>query len=82
MNPRFSLLIAVSSLVAVGCNEYGIVEDPNNVDVLDNDLSPNIEVQPTEVTFGQVNANSESSQVINILNRGRRPSHPPHRPRR
>ena len=70
MNPRFSLLIAVSSLVAVGCNEYGIVEDPNNVDVLDNDLSPNIEVQPTEVTFGQVNANSESSQVINILNTG------------
>ena len=48
------LLLALSPLV--GCNEYGIVEDPDNIGTIKDGLEPDILVTPISVDFGRIEA--------------------------
>jgi hypothetical protein len=67
MNARLALILVP---FAISCTEYGIAEDPKNVDVINNSAEPDIDVQPTDLAFGQVDAGTESAQVVNVLNTG------------
>ena len=70
MTARFTLSTLILFPLVAACTEYGITEDPKNVDVINNNSEPDIDVQPTELAFGQVDAGSESAEVVNILNTG------------
>ena len=79
MNPRFPLVLLGLGIVSlVGCNEYKLVEDPDNIDVLDDSLYPDIAVDPTSIVFGQVSAGGRSPRWSISSTRGRRSSHPGH----
>jgi len=68
---KITPLLAISiGLFTVGCNEYGIVEDPNNVGPIDGALAPDIAVDPIQIAFGQINAGLESTEVVNVFNYG------------
>lgn len=71
MNPRTHLVLAGIGLIGlVGCNEYGIVEDPDNIGVIDDNLVPDIEVDPASIAFGQVEAGLSVTEVVNVYNNG------------
>ena len=62
------LLLALSPLVA--CNEYGIVEDPDNIGAIKDGLEPDILVTPISVDFGRIDAENYVTEVISVQNVG------------
>ena len=62
------LLLALSPLV--GCNEYGIVEDPDNIGAIKDGLEPDILVTPISVDFGRVDATNSVTEVVSVQNVG------------
>ena len=62
------LLLALSPLI--GCNEYGIVEDPDNIGTIKDDLEPDILVTPISVDFGRIEAEKSVTEVISVQNVG------------
>ena len=62
------LLLALSPFVA--CNEYGIIEDPDNIGTIKEGLEPDILVTPMSVDFGRMNAENSATEVISVQNVG------------
>ena len=62
------LLLALSPLVA--CNEYGIVEDPDNIGTIKDGLEPDVLVTPASVDFGRIDAENSVTEVISVQNVG------------
>ena len=62
------LLLALSPFVA--CNEYGIVEDPDNIGTIKDGLEPDILVTPISVNFGRIDAENSVTEVISVQNVG------------
>jgi hypothetical protein len=76
---RFTLLLAASSVFALACNEYELVEDKDAQDDLDEGTVPDIEVTPMTIDFGDIYAYDsaagapppdESTEVVTITNVG------------
>jgi len=62
------LLLALSPLAA--CNEYGIVEDPDNIGTIKDGLEPDILVTPASVDFGRIDAENSVTEIISVQNVG------------
>ena len=62
------LLLALSPFVA--CNEYGIIEDPDNIGTIKEGLEPDILVTPMSVDFGRMSAENSATEVISVQNVG------------
>jgi hypothetical protein len=57
-------------LTLIGCNEYGIVEDPNNIGAIDNLKEPDILVSPLTIDFGRIDAKNSVTEIVTIQNIG------------
>jgi hypothetical protein len=57
-------------LSLIGCNEYGIVEDPNNIGAIDDLKEPDILVTPLSVDFGRIDATTSLTETVVVQNVG------------
>jgi len=57
-------------LSLIGCNEYGIVEDPNNIGSINDLKEPDILVSPSTIDFGRIDANNSVTEIVTIQNVG------------
>jgi len=65
-----SLLLFLALSPFVACNEYGIIEDPDNIGAIQDGLEPDIIVTPVSVNFGRIDAENSVTEVISVQNVG------------
>ncbi|MDE0954274.1 MAG: choice-of-anchor D domain-containing protein, partial [Candidatus Poseidoniales archaeon] len=63
------LLLALSPFLA--CQEYGIVEDPDNINAIKDGLVPDILVSPLSIDFGRIDAENSLTEIVTIQNMGK-----------
>jgi len=62
------LLLALSPFLA--CQEYGIIEDPDNIGTIKDGLIPDILVTPASIDFGRIDAENSLTEIVTIQNVG------------
>lgn len=74
---RTALLLAGLGVIAMGCNEYELIEEDKFEEYEDEGLQPDIEVDPASIAFGELNvfdddgaASATVSEIVTVSNVG------------